>query len=164
MVARLPELAARLLEAIPRLDDAREAIRLGPKHFDGSGDPADSVAGAQLPLGARILRIASDLDELSSGGLSTDQAFGVLRDRRGLYDPELLEALEQNRSTAPAERVTEVTVGQLRNGMRLSRDVLATNGALLVGRGHVVTEQLVQRLSNYQRAVGVAEPLFVTGA
>ncbi|HZP30460.1 MAG TPA: HD domain-containing phosphohydrolase, partial [Acidimicrobiia bacterium] len=161
MVDQLPALAVRLLGSIPRLDEVRDAIRLHPKHFDGSGDPPDSRSGTDLPLGARMLRIAVDLDNLHAQGMTSSQAVPLLERRRGFYDPDLLAAFARKVAMSKTAEVAEITVGQLREGMRLTRDVLTTAGALLVGREHVVTEQMLQRIRNYQRSVGVAEPLYV---
>jgi response regulator RpfG family c-di-GMP phosphodiesterase len=161
MVDELPALAVRLLTAIPRLDSVRDVIRLHTKHYDGSGEPADPRSREDLPLGARVLRIAVDLDHLHAQGLTSTQALTLLEKRRGFYDPVLLEALAQRVAARVDSEVAEVTVGQLREGMRLARDVLTSTGALLVGREHVVTEQMLERIRNYQRAVGVAEPLYV---
>lgn len=57
-----------------------------------------------------------------------------------------------------------MTLGQLRPGDRLDADVRTEADALLVGRGAVVTEQVIERLRNFDRQVPLSQPLFVVRA
>ena len=57
-------------------------------------------------------------------------------------------------------RVKQIPLLGLRAGMMLADDVRASNGNLLIARGHTATEQLVTRLWNLT-ASAVREPLMV---
>jgi response regulator RpfG family c-di-GMP phosphodiesterase len=96
MVARLPEVAVELLGPIPRLGPVREILRYQQKGFDGGGSPADDLAGKELPLGARILRVVLDQQSLEARGLDAETVRDTLRSRAKSYDPEVLEALLEN--------------------------------------------------------------------
>ena len=61
MLARVPEISAKLLAKIPRLESVAEIVRYQNKYFDGSGMPQDSVSGEKIPIAARMLRVLSDI-------------------------------------------------------------------------------------------------------
>ena len=70
--------------SVPRLEGVREAIRLQGKHYDGRGAPGGPPRGDDIPLGARLLRLALDLDALEARGIRLDQTPQILRAREGL--------------------------------------------------------------------------------
>ena len=61
------------------------------KNFDGSGFPADRMAGEKIPLEARILRILKDLYQWEATGTPRMEAFKRLKMAVGLYDPGILD-------------------------------------------------------------------------
>lgn len=89
MLARVPQIGRNLLGNIPRLEPVAQIVLYQSKNFDGSGFPSDKVAGENIPLGARILRIVMDLAELTPAGMSMEKAFTVMQKREGRYDPRL---------------------------------------------------------------------------
>jgi response regulator RpfG family c-di-GMP phosphodiesterase len=162
MVDRAERVGEALVVHLPRLERVHEILRYAPKRFDGKGPPHDALAGEELPLGARLLRVVDDYDTLETRGMEPSEAIELLRSREGVYDPSLLGTLAE--VVAPAIQapatLREVRVAELRVGMVLVEDVYAQNGLLLVTRGHEVSVSLFERLRNFQR-VGVREPLVV---
>src|SRR6185436_6931713 len=69
MLARVPEIGAGLLNNIPRLDSVANIIGFQNKNFDGSGFPANKIAGEEIPIGSRILRVLRDLLLIESKGI-----------------------------------------------------------------------------------------------
>jgi len=57
---RVPEVGYRLLKNIPRLEGLADMVYYSQKNFNGSGFPHDDRKGAEIPLGARILRVCQD--------------------------------------------------------------------------------------------------------
>ena len=165
MVDRASQIADTLVGHLPRLERVREILKYHRKAFDGSGQPYDSVAGEAIPLGARILRLVDDFDVLAARGHQPAMSLQVLRSREGLYDPKLLQLVEDLwvSSHDAAIKVREIKIVELRVGMILASDVFASNGMLLVTHGHEVTVSLVERLRNFDR-IGVREPLLVRAA
>lgn len=153
MVARLPALAADLLSGIPRLDPVRDALLAMNRRWDGGGEPGPS--GEALPLGARLIKLAADLDTLQTGGATPARAIETLRARGGWYDPRALEALRRTTEGATAAVEREVALGELRPGMVFAQDVRTPTGLLLVARGHPVTASLIERLRNMGPAAGL---------
>lgn len=138
MVERLPALADQLLGKIPRLEPVREILAMQARRFDG---------GAELPLGARILRLLVDYDRLEAGGASASVALGTLAQRAGAYDPALLEDLRAIVGTSK-EDVRELPLLALRPGMVFAEDVRSRTSTLLVARGQTVTHGLLERMRN----------------
>ncbi|MGC8626600.1 MAG: HD domain-containing phosphohydrolase [Acidimicrobiales bacterium] len=144
---QLPRLAERVLANIPRLDNVRDIVRYQRKDFDGNGVPPDSTWGEKIPLGARLLRVANDLDQLETAGDTGPEAIVIMRSREGRYDPAVLDAAEAL-VHGRRQGVAAVRVGELAEGMVLAHDLTDSNGVLVVGRGFTVTEALVTRLGD----------------
>jgi response regulator RpfG family c-di-GMP phosphodiesterase len=161
MADRLPAVALELLSGIPRLDEVREILKYQTKQFDGTGPPHDRVKGEEIPLGARLLRIALDYDALESAGAELNDTIATLRHRTGIYDQKLLDivAFQANAATSSGEPIRELSVAQLRAGMQLVQDVRSKTGMLLVSRGHAVTYEMLERLRNIGARMGVSEPI-----
>ncbi|MCU1427359.1 MAG: response regulator receiver [Actinomycetia bacterium] len=151
IVARLPRITEQLLEHIPRLAPVREIIR-----------EQTSDMSRAIPLGARMLRVATDFDELEAQGLDRNHAISVLRDRKTVYDLGLLDAMEHGERRTKALRVQEVRAEDLRVGMLLVRDLTDCDGLLLVGRGHEVNEGMLELIRHHVRRGRVVAPVFVT--
>ena len=146
LVAELPAIAERLLAKIPRLEGVREIIAAENAHFNGSGAP--SLKGDQIPIGARILKLARDFDALEHEG--NHEAIATLVLRQGLYDPRVVSALAAALEGRATAQLSTVTIDGLRVGMVFAADVVLTSGVLLIARGLPVTESLLARMRNYR--------------
>jgi response regulator RpfG family c-di-GMP phosphodiesterase len=150
MVDRVPDISRDLVASIPRLEEVAEAIGRFRLRYDGLGAPIGAPSGEDLPLAARILRVATDFDEGMSRRPSVQDSISVMRGNAGAYDPRVLDALarcHEASETSGAPR--DVDVQELRNGMVIFDDVFSTEDLLLISRGTVVTEPLILRLENY---------------
>jgi response regulator RpfG family c-di-GMP phosphodiesterase len=88
-----------LLESIPELANVADMIRMQHENFDGSGHPM-GFGKEQIPLGARIIRIADEYDLLlrprDSAPMLHDEAMRLLSQRSGKqFDPKVVDALSQ---------------------------------------------------------------------
>jgi response regulator RpfG family c-di-GMP phosphodiesterase len=82
-----------LLSSIPPLAPIAGAVLYHKKNYDGRGIPLDDIKEKEIPLGARILRIATDYAEIKKQGLERKYAVARLCRRLGAFDPEILDAL-----------------------------------------------------------------------
>ncbi|NMB74246.1 MAG: response regulator [Myxococcales bacterium] len=158
-VAHLPEIAERLLQRIPRLEPVREILRYQARAFT----PQDGLppAGKAIPLGARMLKLLQDLDELETQGLLPAQALDILQGRAGQYDPELLHPLGEVVDRARRDMVVrEVLLDQLREGMLIAADVKSVRDTLIIARGNEVTLSLLARMRNLPKGF-IREPVRV---
>jgi len=95
-----PDLAGRLLEPLVHPKGVAEIVRHQHERYDGKGVP-DGRRGDDIPLGARIVAVASLYDELAmanrdGASLEPREAIANLRALVGLMlDPVVFAALEQ---------------------------------------------------------------------
>jgi putative nucleotidyltransferase with HDIG domain len=73
--------------------DIRPMVRSHHERWDGRGYP-DCLTGEDIPLSARILRVADVFDALTTARsyrrpLTPDEALDIMRDDAGSFDPEL---------------------------------------------------------------------------
>ena len=152
MVQRVPAVSRGLIGKIPRLDGVLEILD-GSYETHAHPDAVDPVGRA-----AQILRIARDYDSLESQGVTKPVALGAMASRR-IYPPEFLTTLANVIGVGrAAPAIREVQLDDLAVGATLASDVVSVDGRLLVARGHPVSEQIIERLTNIgSRAV--REPL-----
>lgn len=159
ILSRVPEISANLLRNIPRLENVARIVLYQQKHFDGSGFPIDSLAGEEIPAGARLLKILQDLLELESKGVSRSQAFGEMTARAGWYDTTLLEKAREILSNDAAPGSRPIRVKFLAVGQVLAADAESGEGGVLAAAGTRLNEALIEKLKNFAELSGVKEPL-----
>jgi len=166
MFDRVPEIGRNLLANIPRMDSVARVIFYHKKQFNGLGFPTDSVKGADIPQGARILKVLSDLSQLETAGLEREEAFKRMRERDGWYDPAILDSAAaclaaEKAAVLAARKGVALAVKQLRIGQVLVADVKLSNGQLLVGAGQEITEPMLERIWNFSKMASIQEPIMV---
>jgi putative nucleotidyltransferase with HDIG domain len=102
------ERGARLLAAVPEMEEVAAAVRHHHENYDGTGYP-ERLAGEQIPIASRIIHVADAYDAMTSprpfrDALDHAAAVQALTDGAGSqFDPEIvsvfcgLEALAQIR-------------------------------------------------------------------
>ncbi len=158
-----PEIGARLLSHIPRMNSVVEIIRYQEKHFDGSGTPDDDVAGEAIPIGARVLKATLDYNRLISGGNTAPAAYETMKARSGVYCPRVLCAFAPSESSADsAASHRSLLLMDARPGMQLAETVYSQLGGPLLVAGTELTAPIIDRLQAFAGTVtGVREPIFV---
>ncbi|MDV6030907.1 MAG: response regulator [Phycisphaera sp. RhM] len=140
-------IASGMLEKIPRLESVARIVAYQNKCFDGSGTPDDDVSGTDIPIAARILKIASDFEITYKKLSSTANALKDLTTRKGVYDPSALAALRhalRNGLCQSSHRLVQIE--ELVSGMVLAADVRTQAGQLMVACGQPVTDSIRRRL------------------
>jgi len=166
-VDRLPEISADLIRHIPRMEEVAKAILYMNKNYDGSGFPSDHVREEDIPLGGRILKVAGDYLALLDQGQDRPAALEELRRSGAAYDPQVLEALEQD-PDAPGEELETspdlprlATHDTLQAGQVLVAGVQTRDGLLVYPPLTRVGQSHLERLKNFARLVGLKEPFLV---
>jgi response regulator RpfG family c-di-GMP phosphodiesterase len=167
IVDHLPETGHKLLENIPRLKEVARIVLYQNKHFDGSGIPGDTLAGEEIPIESRILKILHDLSELQErDGLSVNAALARLQEDGRKYDKRILQTVSWFLSNSEAESgmsaPTGISVSELRPGQVLLSNIKTDNGRLLVTAGHELSGAIVERLINYHQVHKIKEPIMVS--
>lgn len=104
---RHPQHAAEQLDRLPSLRRVASIVRHQGERYDGNGEPGQ-LRGDRIPLGSRVLAIASAFDLLLCCGdgdgnaLQWDVALERLGDGRGrAYDPWLLDLFAEELRKSP---------------------------------------------------------------
>jgi putative nucleotidyltransferase with HDIG domain len=90
---------ASLIEGLEILEDSRDIIQSHHENYDGTGYPA-KLAGAEIPLGSRIVFVADAYDALTTDrpyrkGKTRSEAVAILTANAGSqFDPSVVEALK----------------------------------------------------------------------
>jgi response regulator RpfG family c-di-GMP phosphodiesterase len=169
MLARVPEIGSTLIGNIPRLESVANIVRYQAKNFDGSGYPADPVAGESIPIGSRILHVLSDLILIENFDVAKAEALAEMQKSSKRYDPNVLSFVAAAFDVfvpAPAKENTTgrpVLFKDLRTTHVLVSDVLTRDGTKIVMAGTPVTSLLLAKLRNFAALSGIQEPILVTG-
>jgi diguanylate cyclase (GGDEF)-like protein len=97
----------RILSAAPALADAAKLVRSSHERWDGWGYP-DSLAGEDIPLGARIIAVCDAYDAMVSPRpyrtrVSEDEALAELvRCSGSQFDPHVVDAFRAAHAARPA--------------------------------------------------------------
>lgn len=162
-VAKHPAKGSAALMALDQLKGVAKIILCHHERYDGLGFP-EGQSGLAIPLGARILALANDYDNLLSGYLTARtmnrrEALDFVIEARGKrYDPAVVDAFVDaiGKQVEASQVVAEATFtsNQLRPGMVLSRDVASRDGLLLLAKGHVLEESLIEQLRSFEKMDG----------
>lgn len=161
MFNKHPKIGYDLIKNIPRLKEVARIIAYQEKRYDGAGFPEDEVHGDEIPLGARILKVALDFDTLESANMAPEEILHTLQKRDGWYDPAILREFASALGIAYWGRMRAVGLKDLRTNMIVAEDVRAEGGMLLLARGQEITDTLLRRLRNIAAVTRIDEPLYV---
>ncbi|HJW57659.1 MAG TPA: HD domain-containing phosphohydrolase [Burkholderiaceae bacterium] len=154
-----PVRAQQLLTPLDDLRGAATILRSQLERFDGQGFP-DGLSGFNIPLGARILALASDYDNLQTGTLlqrrlRPDEAMPAILQARGKrYDPQVVAAFQEVMSGKIADAPQDLAL-QARNllpGMVLSRDLISHDGFLLLSAENRLDERVIRQILEFEES------------
>lgn len=169
LITKHPIRGQAALMSLEQLEGAAKIIRHQHEQFDGGGYP-DHLSGFEIPLGARILAVANDYESLQMGMLlpkrfSQNEAVAYLVANRGKrYDPTVVdEFIRLLNVVAPQqdETMQKLHISQLHAGMTVARDLFAQDGILLLMRGRVLDERLLDMLRSYEKSMGDSLSIYV---
>ncbi|NHZ61617.1 HD domain-containing phosphohydrolase [Massilia genomosp. 1] len=152
-----PLRAEQLLMPLDDLQGVATVLRAQMERFDGAGFP-DGVAGPLIPLGARILALASDYDNLQIGALIQRRVLApdakqIIYDAVGKrYDPNVVAAFRALMDGDKIEKIKDLATmaKYLAPGMTLSRDLVSPEGLMLLSADHVLDERLIQQVQDFE--------------
>lgn len=173
-----PARAEELLMPLQDLRGAAASIGAQMERFDGTGFPR-RLQGRAILVGARILAVCSDYDNLQIGVLAPRlltprEALGVIERSVGKrYDPWVVEALsallrrktgkdtgdQQQAITSTNESIEPdddrmVDSADLEVGMVLSRDLISPAGLMMLPTGHTIDIRLINKIRDFEKSDG----------
>jgi len=163
MLARVPEISAKLIAKIPRLELVSRIVRYQNKYFDGSGFPHDGLAGESIPIGSRMIRVLSDIIKKEVEGAPKTEIIDQMRQKPGAYDPKVLEAAASSllRDPLVAKTGQSVMAKDLCVGQLLLSALMTNDDVLIVPAGTIISESLLEKLENFALLAGIKEPIYV---
>ncbi|MEQ1674694.1 MAG: HD domain-containing phosphohydrolase, partial [Candidatus Nitrotoga sp.] len=162
-VIKCPIKGEMALMALEQLHGAAKLIRNHNERFDGTGYP-DRLSGLSIPLGARILAVVESYDTALIGTnfikpLKPTEASVLIQDGMGKhYDPAVVAVFlnELGKASTAMDNTMKLALrsGQLKPGMTLSSDLITRNGELLLSKDHMLNEQLIDQIRNFEKLDG----------
>jgi response regulator RpfG family c-di-GMP phosphodiesterase len=152
LYASHPVIGAGILSKIPRLEEVAAIIAHQEDRFDSA---------PKIPLGSRLLRIALDYDTLELRGVSKLDALTALKERTGLYDPDVLATFEKALCLEEGYVQRNLSLEQLQESMILNENIRNVTGALIMIKGQEITTVSLARLNNFVANKQVTEPFKV---
>ncbi|MFZ3082187.1 HD domain-containing phosphohydrolase [Rhodoferax ferrireducens] len=159
--------AEQLLLPLAELRAASDIITAQFERFDGSGFPAQ-LAGPNIPIGTRILSLASDYDNMQIGTLThsrlkpEEAKILIIHSSGQRYDPQVVSAFLEvlsgaARQAAGKENFAEMTVNacDLKAGMVLARDLITPSGLLMLSAEHVLDQRMIGKIITFEKSGGM---------
>jgi response regulator RpfG family c-di-GMP phosphodiesterase len=156
-----PEVAGKLLAAIPRLEDVAAIVACQTGALNVAGKPDDMRQWDVRGAGEVLLRTSCEFDRLIARGVSREAAVEVLRGLNIGLPPAALKALLSLKVASREVTVRQLRLKDLAPGMILDEDVVSSKGVRLVPAGQEVTRTVIVKLLSIADGVGVAEPFRV---
>jgi CheY-like chemotaxis protein len=156
-----PEVAGKLLAAIPRLEDVAHIVAAQSTSMSFAGQSEDISQWDVRSAGRLLLRTAIEFDRLITTGASGDAAVQNLSASTLKFPSSVVTALRSLAPTGQQRVLRQIRLKELSLGMILDEDLVSPKGIRLVPAGHEVTRSLIVRLESIAAGVGVAEPFRV---
>lgn len=161
ILANHPMVGCQLLAEIPRLKLV--ALIIGKQRTPPHNPvmPHEHMSDDEVvDLGAQILRVALDLDVLTSHGETFIQALASLHERYG-NDHPLVDSLMSYEKDAEDKTVVRVTAGELTPHMATAMEIKDAQGRQLLPKGHRLSGPMVHYLQGCVQAKEVTDSFLV---
>lgn len=143
-----------LMTSLDNLHEVANLIRCHAERYDGRGFPA-KLAGNDIPLGARIITIAMNYFLYRNGLVdgkshSDENSEQFIRSAAGkIIDPNLVEPfikVVNAQLEKKGKHESRVALEQAQAGMTLSRDLFNARGMIMLTKGAVLSEKIIEKL------------------
>ncbi|MFP4529561.1 MAG: HD-GYP domain-containing protein, partial [Candidatus Kapaibacterium sp.] len=151
LMYQVPVSARDIVASVRRFRDSAQLLYHMYENFDGSGFP-ERLKSWQIPIGSRIVRVAHDFYEFKES--TPMNSLEILKKmhslEKRLYDYKAMTLMDQYVRNAekdafnPNEKA--IRLGEMEEGMLLSRDVFTYSGLKLIPAGAVLKESTIRKL------------------
>ena len=156
-----PEIGYKLIRNIPRLEKIALMIKNQQRPCKDFAPLDINSKDEMANIGAQILKVTLDFDQLVFGGIDINQALLMMRKNEKEYNPMIMDALRDIRSQTFIQRSQMVTVKEIYYGMVACQDIKTGDGRLVVPKDQEMTYAVIARLQNFARRTPIAEPFKV---
>ena len=154
---------SKLIANIPRLELVSKMIEGQEKTSKEQVHKGSGLKKYMIGMGSQILRVVVDFDKLMIKGHDFRSALIELRKQNNLYNPHVLNALENFDFNRVDEEsiIKEVYIKNMMSGVIAYENILTKTGMLLVPKGQEITYAVIAKLQNFAQGAGVHEPFRV---
>jgi len=156
-----PMVAEMLLKGFAGFKSVAEIIRHMHENVDGSGKP-DGLVGEGIPMGSRILSVASFYDHfmVAHPDSSILEILKRVEQSNGTwFDENVVSFLSDyalSQSQSGDERTLSCSVFALKEGMVLASDIYSESGINLLRKGTVLDRDMVNKILKFNNVDPVA--------
>ncbi len=148
----IPENVKAILGNISTFEDTVDIITAIHENFDGTGMPHGKKAW-EIPLGARILRIILDYEEMLKAGKPHVKVMEIMeKEARRLYDFKLFVLFDQyfayKTKDSKDKREKPIKVKDLKQGMVVARNIYTESGIKIVSSGARLDNVTLDKILN----------------
>ena len=149
-----PSIGAALLSEVAGAEQVVELIETHAENYDGTGFP-QQLRGEQIPLGARIIRLADGFDNFMLFEADAEEPWNNARNHLNsykavYYDPRLvdhaLKFSDELEYESNEENIKAIPARDLLIGHVLAQNVYDRNGRFLARKGAEVSGAMLPRL------------------
>jgi response regulator RpfG family c-di-GMP phosphodiesterase len=164
-LARFPLIGAGLVERIPQLEPIAALIRHQLENYDGTGAP-DHLKGSQIPVGARILRLANLLESEEAQGLRGDALVRFVEGAQGtVLGPRMGRlAVEYVQSALDADWAAgkvRVSLDDLEPGMTIAVDLCTGRGTKLLPKDSALSRAMIERIKAFHQVDPILDEIYI---
>ncbi len=149
-----PQVGKRLLEKIPKLEEAAEIIALqnrSAKSLEGESD-----LDSQVQFGVSLLQVALHMDDLDR----KKNAPVISSPQKQVVDQAPQQRVVIEPAVPEASGALEVALSELSAGMILDSDITTRKGMMLMKMGTEVTKAVIERLQGFDDACMISMKTF----
>lgn len=147
-----PNVAARLVNNIPRLEKVADIIR-----YQMTAAPAD--APVEVIRGAQLLHATLQLERHAARGLSLEHPRDILRGTHPAIPEYIIKSLTDFRANLAGIRT--VRIRELKPGWIIDEDIRTNNDLMVLTKGHELTDTAISALQRLLSLGAIEEPIQV---
>jgi response regulator RpfG family c-di-GMP phosphodiesterase len=164
-LAEIPINAFELIKPLKGYETVAELLKHLYENYDGSGIP-ENLIGAQIPKGARILRVCLEYEELARKGKAVSKILDELHVAvRRVYDHRIVAYYEQYIATYGLDNSTTVEIAiepnQIKPGMMVTRNIFSDSGIKLLAAGSNLDIEKVEKVLSIHNGDPVIGKIYI---
>ncbi len=163
---QIPNSARSIVSSVGRFKNVANILFHVYENLDGSGFP-ERLMSWQIPIGSRIVRVALDYEEarIFSERSPREILNTMNNDQSKLYDHRVVVLFDQYIRSIRKEDYdpTElgITIAELADGMKLTRDIITDRGLKLLPAGAELSAKMIERIISHNTADPILGNIFV---
>ncbi|HAK44456.1 MAG TPA: hypothetical protein DCO79_00830 [Spirochaeta sp.] len=159
----------KMISSAYDLRQTAQIIRSHHEEFGGDGFP-DGLAGSEIPLGARITRLANDYDNfIYKNKIKASEAVDRIKERSGyIYDPKLatyfIKFIRTNVDKQDnTSKSSGIPLSELTTGMYMAEDINLDNGMLLIPKGVILDDTMIDKIHSFESLLDMKRIVSIVG-